>query len=293
MQIPKLPALACLLVSASVANAQPGTSPEPPPVGPPSEAPPAPPPASPETTPPAAPTEPPAEPPVPPPSVDKGVLEDANSGRGWLLPTALTPPAGTWSFSDFELLIGGGGYSFTDRFQVSLATVIPLTSDFPIVGLLNAKYQFLRTGRVRAAAQAAGFLLNFRSDEDSESFFAANVGGALTFCIDLDCHSHATGYAGTGIASEEQTAFPLMFGAAVALKAARHVKFVFEVDSAAVLGDINTTADGFLLWYGARFTSKFIGVDLGFVKPIYDGSGDDEVLPLGLPIVSFTYRGIE
>jgi hypothetical protein len=296
MRIPMLLACACL-TSASIANAQPGASPEPPPMGPPSEAPSEVPPPSPEPpTPTPTPTPTPAEPPVPTPSVDKGVLDDANSGRGWLIPTALTPPAGTWSFSDFELLIIGAGYSFTDRFQVSLTTVLPITNDFPIVGMLNGKYQFLKTGRLRAAVQAAGLFATSReSEEGSDTFTAANLGGVLTLCIDRDCHSHATGYVGTGIAAADQAALPLLFGASVALKAARHVKFVLEVDSAALIGDINETADGALFWYGARFTSKLIGVDLGFVQPIYDGSDGelDSELPLGIPFVSFTYRGIE
>lgn len=279
-----------LIAGVSVANAQPGS--EPPPMEPPAMEPPAvepmpdepPPPPGPAAAPPPA-----AEP--PPSTVDAGVIADANSGRGWLLPTALTPPAGTWSFSSFELFVIGGGYAITDQLQVSLTTLIPLTSDFPILGLLSGKYQVIKAGRVRGAVQAAVFYADTKDEGDS-SVTVFNAGGALTYCIDAGCHSHATGYLGTGFASADQSAFPLMFGASLALKVGRHVKFVLEADSAAIVGEIDAVADGFLLWYGARFTSKFIGVDLGFAKPIYEGSGEDDFLPLGFPFVAFTYRSL-
>src|SRR5690606_38975588 len=137
MRISRLFGLSVLLAGVSVANAQPGS--EPPPMEPPAmEPPPVEP--MPDEPPPAATQPPPAAEP-PPSTVDAGVIADANSGRGWLLPTALTPPAGTWSFSSFELFVIGGGYAITDQLQVSLTTVIPLTSDFPIIGLLSGKYQ--------------------------------------------------------------------------------------------------------------------------------------------------------
>jgi hypothetical protein len=70
------------------------------------------------------------------------------------------------------------------------------------------------------------------------------------------------------------------------------VKIVVEADSAFIAGKINSTADGALLWYGLRFTSRLIGVDLGLVKPIYSGSSNDGLVA-GFPFVSFTYRGID
>jgi hypothetical protein len=45
---------------------------------------------------------------------------------------------------------------------------------------------------------------------------------------------------------------------------------------------------GTLAWYGARFTSKNIGVDLGFVKNVCNDCSDE--MPMGFPFVSFSYR---
>lgn len=56
-------------------------------------------------------------------------------------------------------------------------------------------------------------------------------------------------------------------------------------------GDINDIANGFLLWYGLRFTSANMSGDIGFVKPVsFDDDFDTEVFPIGFPVVSFTYR---
>jgi hypothetical protein len=278
------PLVALVLALPLVANAQPGADP----------------PAEPEPPPPA-PTPPPPTPAPPPPIVvappapvnlvDRGVIEDANSGRNWLTPTALTPPKGTWSFSDFELLMVSGGYAFTDQFQLSVTTLLPVFEEMPFFGILSGKYQLVKSGNVRLAAQVAVMHMSERTDElDNFALTVGNVGGALTVCIDSDCHSHFTGYLGAGFADEDQSAVPFIASAAVALRLGRHVKALFEVDTAFVLGDINEESDFYLGWYGVRFTSKMIGVDLGFMKPICGDDCDSDELPMGFPFVSFTYR---
>src|SRR5213596_3632447 len=99
----------CLV--STLAFAQPGAD-----DGTGSEAPPPPPAPAPVMAPPppTAPMQPPQPPPAEESHVDKGILEDANAGRSWISPTALTEPAGTWTFSDFELLLASLQYSPTD-----------------------------------------------------------------------------------------------------------------------------------------------------------------------------------
>jgi hypothetical protein len=106
-----------VLSLAGVSHAQPGAPSQPPPPPPDTGGAPAPPPDQPP--PPVMPAPPPVapmpimQPPPPPPpadpypGIDRGIIEDANSGRNWFSPTALTPPKGTWSFTDFELLVVG------------------------------------------------------------------------------------------------------------------------------------------------------------------------------------------
>ena len=290
-----VPAAVLLLLFPRVLFAQPGASPQPPPepTGEPSaesESPP--PPAEPPVvivTPPPPPMMVARAAPVPPPpsNVDEGVLEDASSGRNWLTPTALTPPAGTFTISDFELFVLGASYSVTDQLQISGATLLPIVSRTPFVGILSGKLQILRAGRVRAAAQAS--VLYVHDHDDSAVAFTG--GGALTLCLDGGCNSYASGYLGAGFARDNNSSVPIGVSATVVARLARHVKLMVELDTGGVVGKLDAAADGLLAWYGVRFTSPNIGVDLGFVKPIC-GDCDNNHLPLGLPFVAVSYRAL-
>ena len=306
-----VPAAVLLLLVPRVLWAQPGASPSPPPE--PTSEPvaepaaesgaPSPPPAEPPVvigTPPPPPPPPPmmvarAAPVLPPPStVDEGVLEDASSGRNWLTPTALTPPAGTFTISDFELFVLGASYSVTDQFQISGATLLPIVSDMPFVGILSAKLQVLRVGRVRAAGQLSAIYLRTRdgSSDRQDSAVAFTGGGALTLCLDVGCNSYASGYLGAGFARDNNSSVPIGVSATVVGRVARHVKLMLELDTGGVVGQLDAAADGVLAWYGVRFTSPNIGVDLGFVKPVCGGGCEIKELPLGLPFVAVSYRAL-
>jgi len=274
--------------------AQPADPAQPVPAGPPGAAPP------PEPAPAPAPVIAPAPAPAPvvvepPPAqtstVDLGVVNDANSGRSWLAPTALTAPAGTWSFSDYELLLVSGSYAITDQVGLSLTTMIPVTDQFFWV-MLSGKAQILKAGSVRLALQGGITYTSYDGGDTTDSFTAGEVGGALTVCIDAECNSHLNGFLGAGFAQADQSAVPFIAAGSLVMKVARRVKLVFEADTGFILGDINETTDGFLFWYGLRFTSRNIGVDVGLMKPIIDGDTDTGSFPLGFPFVSFTYRAL-
>lgn len=278
--------LSCLL--SSVSFAQPGTDGDdgmgaPPPPPPPGD------PAPVMAPPPPAPMPPPPPPVEPASTVDKGIVDDANAGRSWIAPTALTEPAGTWSFSDYELFLATLHYSPSDQLSLSATTLLPVFGDMPFWILLNAKYQVVKSGNVRAALQGA--LTHVSSD--GEGATAGVLGGILTYCIDADCHSTVTGYVGAGIAHEDQSAVPMVLALAGAFRVSKHIKILLEADTGYIAGGgVDAVADGFLAWYGVRFTSGLIGVDLGFVKPICEGCESDE-LPMGFPVVSFTYRALK
>jgi hypothetical protein len=290
--------VAAVLSFAGVASAQPGAPSQPPPPPPPDQ--PAGEPALPPDLPPApAPVPPPAAAPMPimlpPPEpyagVDRGIIEDANSGRNWLSPTALTPPKGTWQFTDVELLIVGASYSPTDTLALSAATLVPIVEDQPFIGMFTGKLQFLKAGRVRVAAQVAVNIIT--GDDDFDAFVSSVLGGVATLCLDDACRSHVTGYVGAGFSRESSgEAVPFVASGSAAFRLGRRVKLVLEADTGFILGEIDAVADGFLGWYGVRFTSSAIGVDVGFVKPfIFDDDYDDPFI-LGIPVVSITYRGL-
>jgi hypothetical protein len=73
---------------------------------------------------------------------------------------------------------------------------------------------------------------------------------------------------------------------------ARHVRLIGEVDTGYSFGKIQGGADAFLGWYGVRFTSRQIGVDLALVKPFCDGCDTGSTFPLGFPWVTFSYRAL-
>ena len=293
-----------VLSLAGVAQAQPG-APSPPPPPPPDQQPtgaPEPPPDQPPPPVGTMPAPPPAPmpimmpPPPPPPAnpypgIDLGIIEDANSGRNWFAPTALTPPKGTWSFTDFELLVVGASYSPTDTLAISAATLIPIVKEQPFVGMFTGKLQFLKAGRVRVAAQVAFNVIT--GDDDFDAFFSSVIGGVATLCLDDFCRSHVTGYLGAGFSRESSgEAVPFIASGSAAFRLGRRVKLVVEADTGFVLGEIDAAADGFLGFYGVRFTSSAIGVDVGFLKPVIFDSDYEDPFILGFPLVSLTYRGL-
>jgi hypothetical protein len=282
-----------LVWCTSLALAQPGEPPPPPPA----EAPPPPPvvvaPATVAVTPPAT-------------TVDKGTLEDANAGRVAIMPTALTPPAGTWSFEDWELFFVSASYGVTDQLVITGTAMVPITSDL-YWGFISAKYQLLKQDRLRFAVQGglAGVLFkdntttfdsmgNPISTTSSQTTSGADLAGALTYCLDDDCYSHVDGAVVAGFAHQSSSAVPVGFMGGLVARVGKRVRLILEADTAHVFGDISGQANGFLGWYGVRFTSRQIAVDLALVKPFCSNNDcTSDTLPLGFPFVTFAYRGLD
>lgn len=229
------------------------------------------------------------------PSHEAGIREDANSGRTWLSPTALTAPAGTFSIQSSELLIIGASYAFTDGFVVSASTLIPITTEMPLILLTTVKLKVADLGRLKLAAHAnVNYFGEPAGDDEDDSFSFALLGGAATYCLDRECHSLLNGYLGAGFLLQtevDQNAVPFLGSVALVQRLGGRVKLVLEANSGFILGEVNDIGQGLLAWYGLRFTSSAIGVDLGLVKPLCDDCDTDE-LPIGLPWLNFTYRAL-
>src|SRR5688572_4326576 len=113
---------------------------------------------------------PPAQVDAAPSDVDEGVLDDANAGHAFLTPTALTMPAGTWAFSDDELVFVGIAYAPSDRVEIGLKTLLPVIDEMPTFGFLTAKVQVIKAGSVRVALHGAGIYFDEYSDDGGENF---------------------------------------------------------------------------------------------------------------------------
>jgi hypothetical protein len=294
--------LSVLLCAAPAFAQAPGDepAPPPPPPGPPAE--PAPPPAPPPVI---APVVAPAPPPEAITTADPGTLEDANSGRVAIMPTALTPPKGTFSFEDEELFFIGASYAVTDNLVISGTTMVPIT-DSLYWGFLSAKLQVVKQGRLRVAVQAGAagastkdttttfdMMGNEMQTSVTTSGGGFDLGAVATYCFDDGCFSHGNVAVAAGFAEQDNSSVPVGFMGGLVLKVASKVRLIAEADTAHLFGKISDQANGFLGWYGVRFTSRNIGVDLALVKPFCgNGECDTTTFPAGFPFVTFSYRAL-
>ncbi len=129
------------------------------------------------------------------------------------------------------------------------------------------------------------------SSSDSTSAF--ELGAAATYCLDDECFSHLDGAVVAGFARQSNSSVPVGFMGGVVARISKHVRLVVEGDTAHLFGDLSGQANGLLAWYGLRFTSRQIAVDLELVKPFCGGGECDGGPPIGLPFVAFSYRGLD
>jgi tetratricopeptide (TPR) repeat protein len=215
------------------------------------------------------------------PAVDDGVVDDAASGRGWAMSTALTAPAGTWTLSWSELYMVSASYAVTDRFTLGAGAVLRSTS----AGAgLDAKLQLARSGRLRVAAQ--GVVTTFRNPDAQMpgAVTLGSLGGAVTLCIDVACGSQLSTYLGLGLAHHDTTSALVLDAESLTLKITSRLKLVFEFDH----GISGGFGNGSLGWYGIRFTGQSLALDLGLATPV-----DRDIhswLGGTLPFVAVTYR---
>ncbi len=224
---------------------------------------------------------------------------DPNMDHAFLQPTALTQPAHSLTYSNYELLMHGLTYGITDNVQTSLTVLAPLTKDMPLVGVASAKWQFLQTSRLHLAVQGSATVLHLMSTSDTpnvdstDTVYLLGAGAMASYCLREDCSSVVSAHAtyDVGLASGGGgTAQAIIYGGSIVHGVSRHVKLIGEVTSATAKLPDNSfdNAPGALASYGVRLYNSKIASDIGFVRPIgSDGSPD---FVLGLPFVDVSYR---
>ncbi|HVU00755.1 MAG TPA: hypothetical protein VHE30_03355 [Polyangiaceae bacterium] len=204
---------------------------------------------------------------------------DAHIDRYLLLPTAETQPAGTVYFSSWEIVGLQAGYALSDRTQMTLSFVPPLSKD-PLVPLdLTLKGVLHRERRVRLAAMAS--LTGLFGFEQGNAA-VGRIGGVAQFCFDDGCRGSVG--LGTNVALVGPVSI-VMTGLGAAFRVGRIVSLVAEVQSVLPLGregaEIHALAGG----AGVRLSGKHWGVDLAV-----EGALDRKTTPQGIPLVIVTYR---
>jgi hypothetical protein len=223
----------------------------------------------------------------------RGTADDPNIDRAFLLPTAMTQPAGSATYNNYELLLHGFTYGVTDRVQATITVVSPITKDVPFIGLVAAKGQIVSTPRFHFAVQgSAGLFQSFTTGSDHAS--ALGGGAFATVCLREDCSSllSASGTYELILPGGGRTSQLLLYGGSIVHSVSPHVKLLGEITSATAKdsGTNNSfdQAPGVLASYGVRLHGSSFAGDIGFIKPI--SSGNDGGILLGLPFASVSYR---
>ena len=216
--------------------------------------------------------------------------------RVFFTSTALTQPAGSFSFNDWELLLLGATYAFTDNLQGTAVILPPIVKDMPFFGIGSLKARSQLDANIHIAA--IGSIMHFSLDDDYENqaWSVFSLGGMLTACLNDECSSILSGNVNVSFASETDDDSRLVtYAGSLVHKVSRRVKLMAELASGTIFdrGE-STDMPGFLFTYGLRFAGPEFAADVGFARPVItdDDIDDDNPFVLGYPVLTFTYRAL-
>ncbi|HET6146124.1 MAG TPA: hypothetical protein VFH68_01220 [Polyangia bacterium] len=237
------------------------------------------------------------------PAAPAPAAADPNIDRGFIQPTAMTQPARSLTYNNYELVLHGLTYGITDHLQTSVTVMAPLVRDMPFLGVAAVKWQFLSTRRFHLALQGSATMIHYFRDDSAapdgssssgDGAHAVGAGAFASYCLRDDCSSLASlnatyqlGFAGRGSGTTQA----IIYGGSIVHRVSPHVKLLGEVTSMAATTVTDSNFDnvpGALVSYGVRLHTANIAGDVGFMKPI-SGEGEDPFL-LGLPFINVSYR---
>ena len=222
------------------------------------------------------------------------VAADPNLDRGFVLPTAMTQPAGTITYNNYELLLHGLTYGITDKLQVSATVLSPITKDMPFFGMASLKGRVLSTSRFNLALQGSVGTGVALGDQEGSALILGS-GALASFCLREDCSSllsTSATYTFANASGADEGGHLILYGASIVHRVGNHVKLLGEVVSGSTRTS-NEDADnfpGFAANYGVRFFTGNIAGDIGFIRPIGNDDTDTDDFLLGLPFVNVSYR---
>ena len=218
---------------------------------------------------------------------------DPNIDRGFIQPTAMTQPAGSVTYNNYELLLHGVTYGLTDNVQTTITVLSPVVREMPFIGFAAVKGSISPLPRLHLALQgSAGFGRAF-TDASNGNVYSLGAGAYASVCLREDCASLLTASANYQYAwSRFDGNHLIVYGGSLVQRVSTHVKLLGEVTSAAGRSGSSEVDNisGFLVSYGVRFHTENVAADVGFIRPIdTSGNSNDEFL-LGLPFVNVSYR---
>jgi hypothetical protein len=196
------------------------------------------------------------------------------------MPTAETSPEGSWTFTDYEIVILQIGYAVSDRTQITLTGAPPLAAEEIVPLDFSVKTVVLRDPRLSIAVMgsATGIF-----GAEGGSGFIGRAGGVVTLCEPAwTCRvglSMATNLALLAQFSE------LLSGIGASVRLSRTISLVAEIDTALPLGPEAGEFNGVMGGSGVRFSKANWGIDLGFFV-----AGKAHAPITGIPWIVGTYR---
>ena len=224
--------------------------------------------------------------------------QDADADHIILTPTTETMNKGEFTFNSYELFFAGLSYGATDDLQITFTTLLPITSDIPIVGLLTAKYK-LTENKSSAFAIQPGILFTElyigedKPDEEKRDSLLKIFNLTLIYDFFLTPKATLTLSSSTSIplSTDSDLSFLMTFTSALNVILRENLKFVAELT---IMGNYNdgkfTMIDEvFFFNYGIKFFNEKLAATLSFLKPIIQDNSSDLLL-LGFPYVAFTAK---
>lgn len=198
----------------------------------------------------------------------------------FFLPTAFTPPRGSFVFRDFELLFLTFGYSPTQSTSITGGFLFPVTTEAQLL-TLGFKQQLWHDAAGSTAVAVTGNWTKPVGElaDDGMTFLNGNVVAGRRFSLangnEAGMHA-ALGYLGI---SETQTDFngsedtewrdSFSYGFGLETTITPHVKLMGEYLSAAPFDPDNDFSTGFLT-VGFRLHGSRLAADIAGIRPITD-----------------------
>lgn len=226
-----------------------------------------------------------------PARADDARLDDPNVDRGFLLPTAETQPARTFTISDYEIVLAGVTYGITDRLQIGVTgLVLGPVFDVERMVLGNVKWQAMRWGPLHVALDAA-FTYSVANRDDlpghlpPATTYSPQAGIVASLCLTEGCHSLVTanvhGLVGLGDGEARGT---VLYSLAATMRLWSHGKLLLELSRQAAIAREKDRASP-MLGVGLRLFGSHVAGDLGLLAAIDSGGG---LVPF--PFASLTVR---